>query len=113
MPDMAEPTPPSGEADDARQGVEDSGSWLDEGGEEPPRDHPSSRRPPGRLASVGLTAWLALAVALLVALALLWIGGEMHYNNCINKAEITSPGSSGLSILSRKQDIAKCNRSPF
>jgi hypothetical protein len=110
---MAQPTPPSGEADEPRKGVEDSGSWLDEGGAEPPAERPSSRRPPSRLATVGLTAWLALAVALLVALALLWIGGEMHYNNCVKKAEVVSPGESGLSILARKQDISKCNRSPF
>jgi hypothetical protein len=113
MPPMVQPTPPSPEANDAPEEVEDSGSWLDEGGAEPPAERPSRGRVGSRLAAVGLAAWLSLGVALLVALALLWMGGEMHYNNCLKQAEITSPDNSGLSILTRKQSIAKCNRSPF
>jgi hypothetical protein len=113
MPPMAQPTPPSGEANEPRKGVEDAGSWLDEGGGAPPPERAPSGRGSRRLAAVGLTAWLSLAVALLVALALLWIGGEMHYNNCLKQAEVTSPDTTGLSILVRKQNVAKCNRSPF
>src|SRR5262249_50045179 len=77
IPAMAQPTPPPEGAKTPREEVDPDRSWLDEGGDNPPGDR-QPRGPAGRtLAAVGLTAWLSLAIALLIALALLWIGGEM------------------------------------
>ncbi len=30
--------------------------------------------------------WIAAALSLLIVVALLWVGGELHYRNCVNTA---------------------------
>jgi hypothetical protein len=43
-------------------------------------------------AIVDWRAAIAIAIAVVAALALLaWIGGELHYRNCLAKAELESP----------------------
>ncbi len=37
-------------------------------------------------------AALGVTIAVIAAIALLaWIGGELHYRNCLNKAELANP----------------------
>jgi hypothetical protein len=57
---------------------------------------------------------VALGCAVLIALSLLWIGGEMHYRNCLDAAELrVGTGVDDLSRLARSQAVDSCSRSPF
>jgi hypothetical protein len=58
----------------------------------------------------------------LVLLALLWIGGEVHYRGCIDAAKAAYPVVKGSSLLNNTSDangakrrarIAGCSRVPF
>jgi hypothetical protein len=55
----------------------------------------------------------AWAVAILLVLALLWIGGELHYQGCVEAAAQRSAGDDRLSHLVRVQDVNDCSRLPF
>jgi hypothetical protein len=55
----------------------------------------------------------AWALAILVALTLLWIGGELHYQGCVEAASQRTPGDDGLSRLVRMKNIDDCSRLPF
>jgi hypothetical protein len=48
-----------------------------------------------------------------VALALLWIGGELHYQGCVEAAAQRNPGNEDLNRLVRLRDIDDCSRLPF
>jgi hypothetical protein len=55
----------------------------------------------------------AWALAILLLLALLWIGGELHYQGCVEAAAQRSAGDDRLSHLVRVQDVNGCSRLPF
>lgn len=55
----------------------------------------------------------AWALAILLVLALLWIGGELHYQGCVEAAAQRSAGDDDLSRLVRIRDINDCSRLPF
>ena len=82
-------------------------------------DRPSDERPqePGRVSRAladqrVLRPFLVSAVVLAVA-TLLWIGSELHYQSCLQKAELRTPGVDALSRLVRERDIEGCSRLPF
>lgn len=56
-----------------------------------------------------IAAW---ALAVLVALSLLWIGGESHYRGCVDAAVARSAGDDALSRLVRTRDVESCSRLP-
>ena len=37
----------------------------------------------------------------------------MHYNNCLKRAEVTSPDTSGLSTLVRRNDVVQVQPLPL
>ena len=59
----------------------------------------------------------ALVLAALGVLTLLWIGGELHYENCVAAAEAETRPAGSSSSLSRRgefeQRVAGCSRLPF
>jgi hypothetical protein len=55
----------------------------------------------------------AWALAILLVLALLWIGGELHYQGCVEAAAQRSAGDDRLSHFVRVQDVNGCSRLPF
>ena len=59
----------------------------------------------------------ALVLATLGVLTLLWIGGELHYENCVAAAEAetrsTSGSSSSLGAGELEQRVEGCSRLPF
>jgi hypothetical protein len=55
----------------------------------------------------------AWALAILLVLALLWIGGELHYQGCVEAAAQRNPGDDDLSNLVRVRDVNDCSRLPF
>jgi hypothetical protein len=61
-----------------------------------------------RPAALGAIAAVALTVA-----SLLWIGAELHYQSCLQKAEARTPGQDDLSRLVRQRDVENCSRLPF
>jgi hypothetical protein len=60
-----------------------------------------------------LTRQAAWALAILLVLALLWIGGELHYQGCVEAAAQRSAGDDRLSHFVRVQDVNGCSRLPF
>jgi hypothetical protein len=60
-----------------------------------------------------LAARAAWALAVLTVLALLWIGGELHYQGCVEAAAQRSAGDDDLSKLVRIRDVNDCSRLPF
>ena len=56
-----------------------------------------------------IAAW---GLAVLVALSLLWIGGESHYRGCVDAAVARSAGDDALSRLVRTRDVESCSRLP-
>jgi hypothetical protein len=57
-----------------------------------------------------LAAW---ALAILLVLGLLWIGGELHYQGCVEAAAQRSAGDDDLSNLVRMREVNDCSRLPF
>jgi hypothetical protein len=55
----------------------------------------------------------AWALAALLVLALLWIGGELHYQGCVEAAAQRTAGDDDLSRLVRVRDVNDCSRLPF
>lgn len=55
----------------------------------------------------------AVTAVLLVVAALLWMAGELHYQSCLQKADVKSPGLDSLSRLVRQRDVERCSRLPF
>jgi hypothetical protein len=95
---------------------------LDYGsGSPPPPGQPPAEEtaPPqeGRqsaFASISTTAWVGFALAALIAIALFWIGGELHYQSCINAANTKTQGANdSLSRLVRTREINGCSHAPF
>ena len=75
----------------------------DEYDEEPPRTRV------GRRGTI-----LALVCAVLSTLSLGWIGGELHYRNCLETAAIRVEGQNDdFGRLIRNQAANTCSRSPF
>jgi hypothetical protein len=57
---------------------------------------------------------IGLTAVSLIAIALLWSGGEAHYRNCLEAANLKTQGATdGLSQLVRKRAIDNCSRLPF
>ena len=56
-----------------------------------------------------IAAW---GLAVLVALSLLWIGGESHYKGCVDAAVARSAGDDALSRLVRTRDVESCSQLP-
>ena len=64
--------------------------------------------------------WIAVTIAALGVIALLWMGSEMHYQGCVNAADkATIPSKPGGNDFfnevdsQRKHRIAGCSRLPF
>jgi hypothetical protein len=71
-------------------------------------DEPVRGRFGGRLAAI------ALVCAVLSTLSLAWIGGELHYRNCLETAAIRVQGQNDdFGRLIRNQAANSCSRSPF
>jgi hypothetical protein len=67
-----------------------------------------------RFAELSTTAWIAFALAALIAIALFWIGGELHYQSCVTAANAKTQGANdSLSRLVRTREINGCSHSPF
>jgi hypothetical protein len=62
---------------------------------------------------------LALIAAVIIAISLLWIGGEMHYRGCVEavKASTIPPYKDSLSDQTVTPNpgpaVARCSRLPF
>lgn len=86
-------------------------------GSEPDPDgspEPRRTRRTGSLAAAGPVTWVALAVAALIALALLWSAGEAHYRACVTAVEVRTQGpESDLTRLLRNDAIKHCHRLPL
>jgi hypothetical protein len=68
-------------------------------------------------ATVKRSAAIAIGIGgLIVVLILLWIGGEMHYRNCLEEVELKHPvalnGSAGPQMAEREDAIDSCSRWP-
>lgn len=60
------------------------------------------------LVRTGRAAAAAIAVAgVLLLLLLVWIGGELHYGNCVAAAEAQNPAGA-----SRSEAVSGCSRWP-
>ena len=68
--------------------------------------------------------WKALGIVVVLAViaCLLWIGGEMHYRNCVNTADARVPRTGDALLdefdaaeLARREDELKrgCSRVPW
>ena len=69
---------------------------------------------PWRARFGGRAAAIALVCAVLSTLSLGWIGGELHYRNCLETAAIRVQGQNDdFGRLIRNQAANTCSRSPF
>jgi hypothetical protein len=96
------------------------GAQLDYGAgapaQEPAPDEPATGESgrQGRFAELSTTAWIAFALAAVIAIALFWIGGELHYQSCLTAANARTQGANdSLSRLVRTREINGCSHSPF
>lgn len=55
----------------------------------------------------------AVCAVVLTVAGLLWIGSELHYQGCLQRAEVRNPGQDNLSRLVRLRDVENCSRLPF
>ncbi len=56
--------------------------------------------------------WLALAATALIALGLLWLAAEQHYQGCLQAVEART-GSTSLDRLVRQEQVDACSRLPI
>jgi hypothetical protein len=75
-----------------------------------PRDEPGFLESLDRSRLARRAAW---TLAVLLVVALLWIGGELHYQGCVEAAAQRSAGDDDLSNLVRIRDVNDCSRLPF
>ena len=68
-----------------------------------------SRRTLGGLQPAHIAGWV---LAVLVSLSLLWIGGELHYQGCVDAAAARNAGNDALSRLVRTEDVESCSLLP-
>ena len=58
--------------------------------------------------------WILIALAAVVAVIVLRIGGELHYSGCVDAATVRYEGATDkLSNAGRATDVQNCTRSPF
>ena len=67
-------------------------------------------------ATIKRSAAIAIGVAgLIVVLILCWIGGELHYRNCLEEVDLRHPVAlkAGESQVAEREDaISECSRWP-
>jgi hypothetical protein len=114
-PPEAQVTRPAEEDEQPAPGVEHHDEAPSDESAQPPSDE--SAPPPllGRgIAPVPIATWVAIIIAAVIALSLLLIAGQMRYQGCVDAARARAEGSnSSLTLLTRKNAIAKCSQSPF
>ncbi len=56
----------------------------------------------------------AVVISVLIVLCLGWIGGELHYQSCLDATATKTQGATdNLTRLVRVSEAKKCSRSPF
>jgi hypothetical protein len=78
----------------------------------PERPARERTRTPGPAGLPSVFPWLALAATALIALSLLWLAAEQHYQGCVQAVQ-AQQGSSPLDRLVRQEQLADCSRLPF
>jgi len=68
---------------------------------------------PSRTATVTAAQWLALAVAAVAAVSLLWLAAETRYRGCVEHAAVRHQDRSDLERLARNDALDRCRRLPF
>jgi hypothetical protein len=67
-------------------------------------------------ATIKRSAAIAIAIAgLIVVLLLFWIGGELHYRNCLEEVDLKHPvalKADTLQTTEREDAISDCSRWP-
>jgi hypothetical protein len=60
-------------------------------------------------------AWALVVAILLCAIAGFWVGGEMHYRNCLANAVAHAPTDPGIEAFGVKPSDGseRCSRWPF
>lgn len=56
---------------------------------------------------------LGVVIGVSLVIALLWIGGEMHYRNCIQTVSATVESDLLLGDEEKLKGLADCSRLPF
>lgn len=75
-------------------------------------DRPPSRR--WRLPALEPIEWAVLAIAAIIAVSLLWLASEHHYQACVESAAArTADATDELTPFVRERLVAGCSRSPF
>jgi hypothetical protein len=64
--------------------------------------------------SLPKVAIVAISVVVVLVLALLaWIGGELHYQGCLQQAELQSSAEPKAALVSQATPGSGCSRLPF
>lgn len=99
-----QPSDPPPEPAPAAPDAPASGEPLSERSES---DLAPARRPPAMRI-------FAIVISVLIVLCLGWIGGELHYQSCLDKTATKTQGATdNLTRLVRVSEVKKCSRSPF
>jgi hypothetical protein len=67
-----------------------------------------------RLPALEPAEWAALLIAAIIAVSLLWLAAEQHYQGCVESAAARTDDATGeLTPLVRERLVAGCSRSPL
>lgn len=102
-----------------RDGGDEAGVAGWEPGSKPPEEPPAEAEGTEAEAShtsrsIPGTRIFAIVVSVLALIALFWIGGEIHYQGCVDAVAAKTQGANdNLTRLVRANAVEKCTRSPF